>query len=414
MSRRHRHKLTALEASRLVRPGRHADGGGLYLVIDGEGRRRWVFIFSVAGRRREMGLGAASGPDAVSLAGARTSADAARALKDTGIDPLDHRDNARRSAATGQLARSMVPTFGQFADSYVDQHRSAWKNEKHVAQWAMTLKEYCEPIRHRRIDEIDTSAVLEVLQPIWLTIPETAQRLRARIERVLSAARVKGLRVGENPAAWRDHLKEILPRRQKLTRGHHAALPFDQMPAFMLALRAQEAVAARLLEFTILTATRSGEARGVQVQEIDFEKALWAIPPGRMKAGREHRVPLSKPALELLKDRAKVVASGHMFPGLRGGALSDMAMANVLRRMGCDFTVHGCRSSFRDWAAEATAFPHEVAEMALAHVIPNKAEAAYRRGDLLDKRRALMAAWAEYLADGQTARVVPLRVVDAA
>lgn len=413
MGKRQRHKLTAIEVSRLAKPGRHSDGGGLYVVIDDKGRKRWVFIFTSAGRRREMGLGAASGPDAVTLAQARTAADAARAMKDAGADPLDQRDRARRSAVSLRSpTRSAIPTFGEFADGYVDQHQAEWKNDKHIAQWRMTLTDYCQAIRDHRIDQIDTDAVLSVLEPIWLKVPETAQRLRGRIERVLSAARVKGLRSGENPAAWRDHLKEILPKRQKLTRGHHAAMPFDRMPEFMNALRGQNAVAARLLEFAILTATRSGEVRGVQDHEVDFNKALWTIPADRMKAGREHRVPLSAPALQLLKDRAQIVR-GHLFPGLRGGPFSNMAMASVLKRLGYECTVHGFRSTFRDWASETTEFSHEVCEMALAHTIPNKAEAAYRRGDLLEKRRALMSAWSDFLS-GALTRVESFRAADAA
>jgi len=401
MTTRQLHKLKSLHVSTLAKPGRHADGGGLYLAIDKSGRRRWVFLYRFAGKRPEMGLGAASGPDAVSLADARSAAACARDLLSKGIDPLAHRNQRQVEQDAERLKQEQdtaTPTFGDYADNFVATHEASWRNDKHRAQWKMTLTHYCAPIRSRRIDQIDTEAALSVLKPIWTKRPETAQRLRGRMERVLDAAKVEGFRSGENPAAWRGHLAALLPKRQKLTRGHHAALPYDRMPEFMDALRAMPGTAARLLEFCILTATRSGEAFGAEWSEIDFDKAMWTIPAARMKVGREHRVPLSERAITVLEALHRTPGSRFVFPGAKKDRpLSNMAMAKVLERMGYDdFTVHGFRSTFRDWAAETTGFPHEVCEMALAHTIANKAEAAYRRGDLLEKRRELMKAWAAH------------------
>lgn len=338
-----------------------------------------------------MGLGSAT-KAGVSLQEARVRAASARELVAQGNDPLE----ARRRVDSEQIARA---NFGTFADEHVERMRSSWKNAKHAAQWLMTLTKYAAPIRGKAIDDIDTEDVLGVLQPLWQHRPETASRLRGRIEAVLDAAKARGLRSGENPARWRGHLDHLLPRRQKLTRGHHAALPYEKLPDFVANLRERRSTAARLLEFTILTAARSGEAIGARVDEFDVDKATWTIPAARMKAGRPHRVPLSERALELIaaQDLGTSEGDAPVFQGLRGGLLSNMAMSQLLKRMGYgDVTVHGFRSSFRDWAAETTGFSHEVCEMALAHVIPNKAEAAYRRGDLFEKRRQLMNAWADF------------------
>jgi integrase len=400
MAKRVQHKLTSLEVTRLRKPGRHGDGGGLDLVIDGKGRKRWVLRYRFGDKRRDMGLGAAEGSNAVSSADVRAAAAEARALVKAGTDPLDARAQRTQADAEerGQVERNTsAPTFGAYADAYVERHQSAWKNAKHIAQWKMTLTVHAKPIRDLKLSEIETAAVLSVLQPLWVKVPETAQRLRGRIEKVLDAAKVEGHRTGENPARWRGHLEALLPKRQKLTRGHHAALPFERMPEFMEALRSREAIAARLLEFCILTATRSGEALGAEWSEIDLGKTVWTIAPGRMKGGRAHRVPLSDRAVEILRQTELVKGSKFAFPGRGLRPLSNMAMAQLLERMGFgEFTVHGFRSTFRDWASETTGFPHDVCEMALAHTIANKAEAAYRRGDLLEKRRELMAAWAAY------------------
>lgn len=263
----------------------------------------------------------------------------------------------------------------------------------------MTLELYCVPIRSIRVDEITTEDILKILEPLWKRVPETAKRLRGRIENVLDAAKAKGRRSGENPARWRGHLDQLLPKRQKLTRGHHKALPYDEVPDFMEGLRSRPAIAARGLEFAILTACRTSEVLGAKWDEIDLERKVWTIPPSRMKAAREHRVPLSPRAVEIIEEMRTKGSEGYIFPGpKRGQPLSTMAMAMLLRRMNAEITVHGFRSSFRDWASETTGFPHEVCEMALAHVVANNAEAAYRRGDLFEKRRKLMSAWACYCA----------------
>lgn len=380
-------------------PGRHADGGGLYLDRDEHGRSRWVFMWKRNGKRREMGLGGASGADAVSLAKARDAAETARKVAKAGGDPIEARDAA--------LAEPIpVPTFGEVADEFVSSLSPQWRNEKHRAQWAMTLKEYAKPLRSKAVDQIDTPAVLEVLQTVWLEKPETASRLRGRIERVLDAAKAKGFRSGENPARWRGHLDHLLPKRQKLTRGHHAAMPYVEVSGLIAALRAREAVAAYALEFLILTAARSGEVLGATWGEIDLGASVWTVPGVRMKAGREHRVPLSKQAVKVL-EAVKPLASGPaknakfaelpVFPGQRrGAALSGMSLAMLLRRMKVTTTVHGFRSSFRDWAGETSTFPRELAEAALAHTVGDATERAYRRGDALEKRRKLMEAWAGY------------------
>jgi integrase len=394
MGKRVLNRFSAKEVERLKKPGRHSDGGGLYLAIDDSGRRRWVFMYVRRGRRVELGLG--GGRD-LSLTTARTEATALRAILANGEDP-------KATRATEQ-----VPTFGECADAYVEAMQSSWRNAKHAAQWSMTLKTYAKPIRNQQVNEITTQDILDILQPLWKRVPETAMRLRGRIENVLDAAKAKGQRSGENPARWRGHLDQLLPKRQRLTRGHHVALPYDEVPTFMEELRGRPAVAARALEFTILTAGRTSEVLGAKWEEIDSEKKVWTIPASRMKAAREHRVPLPLRCLEIIEDVRKKGAEGFVFPGPKSKEpLSTMAMAMLLRRMKVKVTVHGFRSSFRDWASETTGFPHEVCEMALAHTIANKAEAAYRRGDLFEKRRKLMEAWAGYCATPKAAKVVQL------
>jgi integrase len=393
------HQLTALSAKNAP-PGRHADGGGLYLAKDADGRSRWSFFFTAHGRRREMGLGPYP---TIPLADARAAAALARQQVAAGLDPIVERDRAAAeaaaaSAAVANLEKPARPTFGQVADELLRSKTAEFRNEKHRAQWKMTLQKYAKPLHRMPVDEITTKDVLSVLSPIWTKIPETASRLRGRIERVLAAAKAKGLRSGENPAAWRDNLKELLPARQKLTRGHHAALPFEKVPEFMAALRQRPGLDARALEFCILTAARSGEVLGASWTEIDLGKAVWTVPALRMKAGKEHRVPLTDRVIAILREVEPLRRDdGYVFPGRKDGRpLSGMAMEMLLRRMEVEVTVHGFRSSFRDWAGEVTHFPREVAEAALAHVISNKAEAAYRRGDALEKRRVMMEAWAAY------------------
>jgi integrase len=395
MAKRTLNRLSAKQAEKLKTPGRHSDGGGLYLAIDDAGRRRWVFMYVRRGRRVELGLG--GGRD-MSLAAARTEATALRTLLANGEDPKAVR-----------ARNDHIPTFGECADAYVEAMRPSWRNAKHAAQWSMTLKTYAGPIRSRPVDEITTQDILDILQPLWQRVPETAKRLQGRVENILDAAKAKGQRNGENPARWRGHLDQLLPKRQRLRRGHHAALPYDEMPAFMADLRSRPAMAARALEFTILTACRTSEVLGATWDEIDVKKKVWTIPARRMKAGREHRVPLSSRSLEIIEAMRGKGTEGYLFSGPKNTPLSTMAMAMLLRRMKAEVTVHGFRSSFRDWSSETTGFSYEVCEMALAHTITNKAEAAYRRGDLFEKRSKLMAAWTGYCSTPKAEKIVPLR-----
>ncbi|MDR3474057.1 MAG: tyrosine-type recombinase/integrase [Devosia sp.] len=375
-------------------PGRHPVGDNLYLEVDGD-RRRWFCRVTVNGRRREMGLGSV---EDVTLAEAREKVAAARRSAAAGIDPIE-----ARKAVTPR-----TPTFGEFADDLVDQIAPGFRNRKHIDQWRMTLRVYAALLRDLRLDAITTEDVLAVLKPVWFTKAETAARVRGRIERVLDAAKARGYRAGENPAAWRGHLSNLLPRRQKLTRGHHAAMPFDAVPGFVQQLRDRVGVAALALEFLILTAARSGEVLGLTWDEIDLHQRVWTVPAQRMKAGRPHRAALVERPCEILDEMAKLRRGGAgddwVFVGQRPGRpLSVMALEMVLRRMGrADVTVHGFRSSFRDWSGECTTHPREVAEAALAHIVGDETERAYRRGDALEKRRALMSDWAAFVcpADG--------------
>lgn len=398
---REMNKLTARGISSLSTPGRHSDGGGLYLIVDKSGAKRWLFMFRWQGKLKEMGLG---GLTSVSLGAARELAADARRVIAGGRNPIE----ARRLTSAGDAE---VVTFGAFADALLKDIGLEFRNEKHRDQWAYSLETLAAKLRPRALDTIMTEHVLEVLTPIWQTTPETASRLRGRIERVLDAARAKGLRTGENPARWRGHLDSLLPRRQKLQRGHHAAMPYADVPTFIAELRQREAVAALMLEFTILTAARTGEVIGATWAELDREAKLWTIPAMRMKAGRIHRVPLTDRCMQILDTVEKVRTSDYVFPGPRKGKpFSNMAMATLLKvRMKHDtITVHGFRSAFRDWAGEATTFPRELAEAALAHTVGSEVERAYRRGDALEKRRKLMEAWAKYVGTKPAGNVVPM------
>jgi integrase len=396
------HKLTARVAETLVKPGRHSDGGGLYLSISGEGRRRWVFLYTWRGKQREAGLGAA-GKGGVSLKAAREKAAEGRALVKAGVDPI-----AEWNKANPEEVRS----FGKAADDYLAVHQGSFRNEKHKSQWAMTLTRYCEPIRGMPVDAVDTEAVLSVLKPLWTRAPETASRLRGRIEAVLDAAKARGFieRNEANPARWRGHLDKLLPKRAKLTRGHHAAMPYAEVPAFIAELRQRPATAARALEFCILTATRSGEALSARRDEMDFEGKVWTVPAGRTKAAREHRIPLSERAVDILREMEAERTGEFVFPGQRPGRpLSGMAFEMLLRRINSPYTAHGFRSSFRDWAGNETLFTRELAEHALAHVIGDKAEQAYRRSDALARRRELMDAWAKHCEGAAGENVVAFK-----
>ena len=385
-------KLTASQVKALTTVGRYSDGGGLYLVVAKDGGRKWVFRFKFRGRSTDMGLGAVL---SVPLAKARQRAADARAVLADDKNPIEER-----------RAHSAVPTFGEMADRYVTDRASEWRNVKHREQWKATLVRDAASMRPLLVNEVETTDVMKVLTPIWLEKSETASRLRGRIERVLDAAKAKGYRDGDNPARWRGHLDQLLPKRQKLTRGHHPALPFEKVPDFIAALRGRAAVAAMALEFAILTAARSGEVRGTTWSEIDLKARVWTVPATRMKGGREHRVPLSNRAVQILECIAPLslrYAHAVVFPARSGGVLSDAAFSALLKRMGYatgEATPHGFRSSFRDWAGEVTSYPREIAEAALAHVIGDATERAYRRRDALEIRRALMNEWADFCVSG--------------
>ena len=412
--------LTPLEVKN-AKPGRHADGDGLHLLVKTTGARSWVFRFMLDGKARDVGLSRCpeaivilkkSGGEELTLAQARDVAAIYRLKVKAGIDPLAERAEAAANAAAEKQARQAASvTFKAMAETFLAAKEDNWRNSKHRQQWHNTLSTYVYPIiGDMAVGDIDTPHVLQVLEPIWKHKAETASRVRGRIETILDAAKVRGYRTGENPARWRGHLGQILPMRTKLSRGHHKAAGFNEVPEIISALRQRRAIAALALEFIILTAARTGEVIGATWSEVELDRAIWTVPAARMKAAREHRVPLSARVVEILIDTKKL-GSQFLFPGPRGGQLSGMAMSMLLRRMNAEATVHGFRSSFRDWAAECTGYPHEVCEMALAHTIANKAEAAYRRGDMFDKRRRLMAEWAEYCAGNGAAgaEVVPLR-----
>lgn len=384
-------RLSARKAA-TAEPGIYPDGGGLYLCVSPTLTRTWVYRFSWHNRRPEMGLGSLD--QGVSLAEARTARDKIRQILRSGRNPIEVRREARRVA--------IKMTFGEIADDLLKAKAREWRNEKHQEQWRWSLTTGAAQLRSRPVDEIDTEAILAVLRPIWATTPETAQRLRARIEAVLDAAKAKDLRTGENPATWRGHLSHLLPKRQKLTRGHHAALPYVEMRGFMSKLRKETSIAAKAAEFCILAAASTGEVLASRWDEVDLTSKVWTLPPARTKAGREHRVPLSNRACEILESVKPPEAGEFVFPSPRGSRpLSHIAMAKVLVRLDVrGATVHGFRSAFRDWAGNETGYPRELAEAALAHVVGDKAEQAYRRSDALEKRRALMGSWEAWCKAG--------------
>src|SRR5258706_578738 len=377
-----------------AKPGKYGDGANLYLVVSKSGARKWVLRFTWRGQPKEMGLGSAA---TVPLADAREKAGLARRKIAQGLNPIDER---KRDGD--------IPTFGAMADDVREALCAGFRNEKHKAQWKSTLETYAAPLRARPVDTIATDDVLAVLKPIWTTKAETASRVRGRIEKVLDAAKAKGFRSGENPARWRGHLDHLLSRPSKLARGHHSAMPYEKVAGFIAELQKREAMAALALELCILTAARSGEILGMRWSEIDFDQKIWTVPANRMKAGRAHRVPLPSRAAAILRQLEKMKTGDFVFPGqARNKPLSSMAMEMMLRRMKVDdATVHGFRSSFRDWAGNVSNFPRELIETALAHVIGDKAEQAYRRSDALEKRRKLMDAWATYCTTAKTGKVV--------
>jgi len=403
-------RLSAVTVSTRTKPGLYADGGGLYLQIAKGGSKSWIFRYMLAGRARKMGLGSIN---TVPLKLARERAAEQRLKLLDADDPIE----LRKAERMAKLATSTaVLSFSEAAEQYIASHRAGWKNEKHAAQWQATLKTYVYPVfGDLSVSRVDVALVLKALEPIWSTKPETASRVRGRIESVLDWAKARHLRDGENPARWKGHLDKLLPARNKVAKvEHHAALPYAEVGTFLRDVRELDGNGARALEFTALTAARTGEVIGALWQEIDLDGGMWVIPKDRMKAGKEHRVPLSSRAIEILKALPREEETPYVFIGDRKGSkLSNMAMLMTLRRMKrSDLTVHGFRSTFRDWAAEQTAYPNEMLEMALAHTVSDKTEAAYRRGDMVEKRRRLMEDWAAFctVVKGEAEdKVIPIR-----
>ncbi len=402
MGQRTLNRLSVKLIENLNKRGYYADGGGLYFRVSEFDTKSWAFRFTYVAKAREMGLGPF--PD-VSLKEARERAAEARKLLRDGIDPIEQRQATRSTVAA---ARAAALTFEQCATAFIAAKEHEWKNAKHGSQWRNTLATYAYPVIGKiLVRDIALPHVLQILEPVWVTKTETATRLRGRIEKVLDFATSKGYRTGDNPARWRGHLDNLLAKPSKVaTVDHHAALPYAGIGAFMVDLRQQAGMGARALEFAILTAARSGEVRGATWSEVDLEAAVWTIPAARMKAGKEHRIPLSDAAVDLLRALPRIDGSEFLFPNTKGAELSDMTLTAVLRRMNRPITVHGFRSTFRDWAGETTAYPREVIEHALAHQLKDKAEAAYARGTLFEKRRRLMADWATYCATEKKAAEV--------
>lgn len=397
-----RHKLTDTKIKAALKAGKDdklGDGDGLWLYVQKSSTASWVFIRIRQGWRREMGLGSYR---YVSLAAARNKAEEVRGILGRGGDPFKELPE--------RIAAVKPKTFGECADDLLAAKESQFRNDKHKAQWKMTLEVYAKPLRKIPVADVSTDDVVRVLRPLWQEKQETASRLRGRIEKVLDYAKALKLRDGENPARWKGHLDHILGKREKLSRGHHAAMRYADMPAFMAKLRTLGSISARALEFTILTAARTGETLGATWDEIDFEAKVWTVPAARMKAHKEHCVPLSDRAVEILKALPRETGNTHIFCGARRGkSISNMAMLECLRDLAPGLTVHGFRSAFRDWSGDQSDFPRDVVEMALAHTIQG-VEAAYRRGSALEKRRKLMDAWSAYCAAGKGGEnVLPMK-----
>jgi len=396
--------ITIKAFNKLIKtPGLHAVGGapGLYLNVNptftvsmNPASCSWIYRYSFSGKRRDMGIGSLHD---LSLENARIKANELRGQVHQGIDPIEHK---RQLESTNNKAKLKITTFQQCVNSYLDAHEDAWRNAKHRAQWRSTLETYaCPLIGNLNITQVDTGLVLRILEPIWKTKTETATRLRGRIESILDWAAVRDFRSGDNPARWKGHLDKLLPKPSKVANSKHfAALPYKEISQFIQQLHIQQGIGAAALKFTILTAARSGEVRGATWPEIDLTERIWIIPGDRMKAGKIHRVPLSDAVIAIIKNMQDTRISDFIFPGTKEAKpLSDMSLTAVLKRMERgDLTVHGFRSTFKDWASETTVYPRETTEMALAHTIGNKTEEAYRRGDLFGKRAQLMDDWARY------------------
>jgi integrase len=399
-------KLSALSLKKDLVPGLYGDGAGLYLQVSESKTKAWVFRFMIAGRARKMGLGPVSvksNDKLISLADARSMAADARSLVVRGIDPIEVRD-ARRAALAAEKAKAL--TFKECAESFIEAQRDGWKSAKHAGQWRATLETYAYPVIGKLpVQMIDTAHVMKILDPIWKTKTETASRVRGRIEKVLDRAKALKLRTGDNPAAWRGHLDQLLPAKSQVSPvENHVALPYAELPAFMTKLRTMRSVSARALEFLILTAARTGDVIGATRQEVNKAEALWTVPATRLKGKRgarrrDHTVPLSKRALAALD--AVPVDGAFLFPGGKEGAgLSNAAMSELLKGLGHAVTVHGFRSAFKDWAADETDYANELSEMAMAHTVSDKVESAYRRGNMREKRRRMMDDWSAY-CDGK-------------
>ena len=409
--------LTALQIKH-AKEGMHADGNGLYLRVQASGAKSWIFRFQLNRKRREMGIGTLADKSAIQ---ARSEVATLSTLVRSGVNPIEQRTLDAEQATLAALKSSAEATsFRTVAGEYIENHKAGWKNGKHAQQWTNTLTTYAYPtIGDKPVGQVTIEDVLTILEPLWKTKTETATRLRSRIELVMSYAKAKKLREGENPALWRGNLDAILPKPTKLKKiRHHPALPYDQMAAFMKKLRSTGGTGAKALEFAILTAARSGEVRLATWKEIDLEAALWTIPAERMKAGREHWVPLSRQAVKLLQALPKIVGNDYLFPGERDKKpLSDMTLSAIIRNFnetkddqeqrwvdpknGDTAVPHGFRSTFRDWSAEVGHYPREVAEHALAHSLPDKVEASYHRGTMLERRRPMMQAWANFIEPNQ-------------
>ncbi|MFK5914055.1 MAG: integrase arm-type DNA-binding domain-containing protein [Woeseiaceae bacterium] len=400
-------KLTALKVKNIKKAGWYADGKGLYLQVSESGSKSWVYRYQVNGKEKRHGLGSLLG---LSLVKARKAADYCRELRAQKIDPMEYK---RKLAAEKLLEEAQGITFKECAIAFIDSHKAGWKNPKHETYWRNTLNTYAYPvIGDLSVQAIDTGLVMKVIEPIWFTKTETASRVRQRVENILDWAKARGYRSGENPALWRGHIERLLPKRSKVQKvKHFSAMPYIELPNYFRSLRKIDTLAAKALAFTILTASRTSEARGALKEEISEKEQVWNIPAERMKSGRPHRTPLSDECSKILEEAENYQKNSFVFPALKKEkSISDAALLKLLKTTHPELTVHGFRSTFRDWCAEMTSYPRELAESALAHTLKDQTEAAYQRGDMLEKRRKLMEAWSDYCLNGkQSGDVIPTK-----